>query len=114
MSILAARVILHPPRNKVVPLVNELGDTVWRPALASANVRQGSPMLLLQYRGDDEMFAARIAAHIDAHGEAVDGEDGAEDDDEDSDDEAEEEEEEEEEEEKEKPKPKPKRRCISR
>ena len=109
----------HVPRriqHKVVPLVDELDDTVWRPALASANLRQGSPMLLLQYR-DDEMFAARIAAHIDAHGEAVDGdEDGAEgDDDEDSDDEEEgeyeeEDEEEEGDEEEEEEKPKPKRR----
>ena len=57
-------------QHKVVPLVDELGDTVWHPALASVNARHGSPMLILQYR-DDEMMAARIAAYQDAHGEST-------------------------------------------
>lgn len=47
-------------RMKDVPTVAELDDRIWRQSFTSANVRNGSPLFVLQYR-DDEVFAARCA-----------------------------------------------------
>ena len=61
IAAMSARETGPPPkrqRMKDVPTVAELDDRIWNPAYASANVRNGSPFLILQFF-DDDVFAAR-------------------------------------------------------